>query len=64
VGVRLELHHTIYDLYKDFGYHPDIGDLFFGYAPEVLRALCRDCHRAAHTVDGNFWDDPKEICEP
>jgi 5-methylcytosine-specific restriction endonuclease McrA len=57
----LELHHLTYDLSDVTLYHRDVGGLIFGYeTPEVLLALCRECHLARHVVDGEFFGNPKE----
>ena len=60
---RVELHHTSYDLYDVTGYHRDIGGCIFGFeTPEVLLALCRACHYAAHLDEhGVFHVNPAEI---
>jgi hypothetical protein len=51
----LELHHTTYNLYEVTGYHRDIGGLVFGHeTPDVLRALCRECH---HHADMTSWGE-------
>lgn len=31
-------------------------------SPEDLKALCRDCHHAAHRdINGEYWRDPEEM---
>jgi 5-methylcytosine-specific restriction endonuclease McrA len=57
----LELHHTTYTRF--FGMHGDFGNAgdIFGYeTPDDLRALCRECHRGRHVVNGEFYGDPEE----
>jgi hypothetical protein len=59
----LELHHLTYDL-SDVTHHPDhVGVCIFGHeTPDVLRALCRECHLARHVdPNGEFWVDPIEM---
>lgn len=60
---RLELHHTTYDLIDVTGYAKHIGEAIFGFeTPEVLEALCRECHHHRHLdPNGEFWPDPKEM---
>jgi 5-methylcytosine-specific restriction endonuclease McrA len=59
----LELHHLTYDLSDVTLYHRDVGEFIFGHeTPDVLRALCRECHLARHLDrNGDFWSDPKEM---
>jgi hypothetical protein len=63
---RLELHHTSYDLYDVTGYHRDVGASIVGFeTPDMLRALCRACHYAAHLDEyGVFHANPVEIDIP
>jgi 5-methylcytosine-specific restriction endonuclease McrA len=58
----LEMHHTTYQLHELTGYHRDFGEPIFGHeTPDVLRALCRDCHHEAHmTPWGEFIGDIDE----
>ena len=56
------MHHTTYRLEAVSSYHRDFGGLIFGHeTPDVLLALCRECHHRAHVdLNGDFWVDPVE----
>jgi len=58
----LELHHLTYNLARITDRPEDFGDSIFGReTPDVLRALCRECHLAEHVdLNGDFWADPEE----
>ena len=60
--LRLELHHTTYDLMDVTGHADDVGKEIFGReTPDVLLALCRAHHLARH-IDrfGEFHRNPKD----
>lgn len=57
----VEMHHTTYRRYEVTGFVGDALEAVFGYeTPDILLALCRDCHLSEHIVRGEFYRDPEE----
>lgn len=61
----LQMHHTTYNLCEVTGLQWDYGEPVFGHeTPDVLLALCQECHTQAHiTPWGEFIGDIDEYNE-